>query len=122
MRTLVEYRRDDLDRSLHALRAVLMAAGSRHPVLTSDRPFPLTSSWAREHVTAAEACVACTKGFADTSQGPATMLAIGIVSVLSSHAEFVSKDADALDRAIRAAESSDDASAAADGASLVGGA
>ena len=99
--TAIDRRRADLDRSLHGLRTALMVTEPAHAAFRVERPYPLTPDYARLHVVAAHECAAKLKSDANESSGPAVEVALCLASVLTSHALFVGKDADSLDRAER---------------------
>jgi len=121
MDSVIEYRRERLDASAYALRSVMIAASPSHASLNLDRPYPMTSEWARTMVEAARQIAADADAVRKDRAHEACSVYVGsLCGALITLAASVSYDADSLDRAIRA--STDDASAAADGASLVGAA
>ena len=120
MHPAITSRRDDLDTACTVLRALLIVADYDHDALTACPAFMPTPTQARIFADACDDEAAELRIAVQDERGNGRTVVVCLASALQTHAERVRYAADALDRAIRAM--SDDASAAADGASLVGAA
>jgi hypothetical protein len=120
MTTMLDYRRDDLDRALHGLRVLMIVAAPHDEALGLDRPYPITPAFALDTVAAARRILEAVKVAGQTTTDRCGIYAVCLAASMQYHANNVVKFADALARELVKQAEADDASSAEDGASLVG--